>query len=128
MQVELVSPEAVMFSGEASQVLTRTIEGDIAFLERHAPFIGALDVGEVQIWTDEGVIHVAAAGGFVEVSNNTVTLLSDQAVTPDQIDVAAVERDLEAARSAAAADPEDEAAATAVKWGELQLRIAGHAD
>ena len=124
MQVELVSPEAVMFSGEASQVLTRTIEGDIAFLEQHAPFIGALDVGEVQIWTSEGVIRVAAAGGFVEVSNNTVTLLSDQAVTPDQIDRDAVERDLEAARAAAAADAEDEAAALAVKWAELQLRVA----
>ena len=124
MQVELVSPEAVMFSGEASQVLTRTIEGDIAFLEGHAPFIGALDVGEVQIWTAEGVIRVAAAGGFVEVSSNTVTLLSDQAVTPEEIDSDAVTAEIEAARAALAADADDEDAALAIKWGELRLRVA----
>ncbi len=124
MKVELVSPEAVMFSGDASQVLTRTTEGDIAFLEGHAAFIGALDVGEVQIWTDEGVIKVAAAGGFVEVSNNTVSVLSDEAVTPEAVDTEAVTAELAAAREALAADSEDEAAALAVRWAELRLRVA----
>lgn len=124
MQVELVSPEAVMFSGEATQVVSRTTEGEIAFLEGHAAFVGALDVGEVQIWTADGVIHVACAGGFVEVSSNTVTVLSDQAVTPGEIDTVAVRGELEAAQVALAANAEDEAAALAVKWSELRLRVA----
>ncbi len=124
MQVELVSPEAVMFSGEATQVVTRTTEGEIAFLEGHAAFIGALDVGQVQIWTPEGVISLAAAGGFVEVSNSVVTLLSDQAMTADQIDVADARADLEAAQAAVAADENDEAAAQAVKWAEVRIAVA----
>jgi F-type H+-transporting ATPase subunit epsilon len=127
MQVELVSPEAVMFSGPATQVLTRTTEGDIAFLEGHAPFIGALDVGEVQVWTPEGIIRVAAAGGFVEVSNNTVTVLSDQAVTPESIDAEAVTSELEAAQAALAANADDEDAAQQVKWCQLRLRVASAA-
>lgn len=124
MQVELVSPEAVMFSGEATQVVSRTTEGEIAFLDGHAAFIGALDVGQVQIWTPDGVITLAAAGGFVEVSNNVVTVLSDQAVTSDQIDVAEAQADLEAAQAAVAADAEDEAATLAVKWAELRISVA----
>ena len=73
MQVELVSPEAVLFSGECSQVVTRTVDGDIAFLDNHAPFIGALDIGQTQLWAEDGVVSLAINGGFVEVSGNAVT-------------------------------------------------------
>ena len=41
MIVAVVSPEQVLFEGEATQVITRTTEGDIAFLAGHAPFLGA---------------------------------------------------------------------------------------
>ena len=75
MQVELVSPEAVLFSGECSQVVTRTVEGDVAFLDNHAPFIGALDIGKTQLWANDGVVSLAINGGFVEVSGNSVTIL-----------------------------------------------------
>ena len=47
MQVELVSPERILFSGEADMVICRTVDGgDIAFLAGHAPFLGALTSGE----------------------------------------------------------------------------------
>ena len=43
MRVEVVSPERVVFSGEATQVITRTLGGgEIAFLAGHAPFLAAL--------------------------------------------------------------------------------------
>ena len=112
-----------MFSGEATQVVTRTTEGDIAFLANHAAFIGALDIGEVRVWTDDGILSVAVNGGFVEVSDNTVTILSDQAVVPDDIEVAAVQAALDQARAAMAADPDDDAAKDAVRWAEVRLRV-----
>ena len=62
MQVEFVSPEAVLFSGECSQVVTRTVDGDIAFLDNHAAFIGALDIGQAQLWATDGVISLAIKG------------------------------------------------------------------
>jgi len=98
MQVELVSPEKVVFSGEATQVITRTLGGgEIAFLPGHAPFLGALTECHTRITlADGGQLNVAVHGGFVQVGNNTVSILSDIAELGDQIDrgraIAAKER------------------------------------
>lgn len=114
LQVELVSPERILFSGEADMVLTRTVDGgDIAFLSGHAPFLGALDVGMVKITLPGGKEERAAVhGGFVEVSNNTVTILSDVAELASQIDEARARRAQEEAerRVAQGGDAEAEAA------------------
>jgi F-type H+-transporting ATPase subunit epsilon len=88
MQVELVSPEKVVFSGEATQVITRTLGGgEIAFLPGHAPFLGALTENHTRITlADGGQLDVAVHGGFVQVANNKVSILSDIAELSDQID------------------------------------------
>ena len=88
LQVELVSPERILYSGEADMVIARTVGGgELAFLTGHAPFVGALDIATVTIRSSEGDEVVAVHGGFVEVSNNTVTILSDVAELGSQIDV-----------------------------------------
>ncbi len=98
MQVELVSPEKVVFSGEATQVITRTLGGgEIAFLPGHAPFVGALTENHTRITlADGGQLDVAVHGGFVQVGNNKVSILSDIAELGDDIDrpraMAAAER------------------------------------
>ena len=81
MRVEVVSPERMLFSGDANQVITRTLGGgEIAFLAGHAPFLGALDACHTRIYLADGkVVDVAIHGGFVEVSNNKVSLLTDLA-------------------------------------------------
>lgn len=124
MQVELVSPEAVLFSGECSQVVTRTVDGDIAFLDHHAAFIGALDIGQTQLWATDGIVTLAINRGFVEVSNNVVTILSDAAYAADEIDTAAAEADLEAANTALGADADDEEAKLALAWAHTRLGVA----
>ena len=87
MQVEVVSPEKVLFSGEAKQVITRTLDGEIAFLPGHAPFLGALSECHTRITlADDSVLDVAVHGGFVQVNGNTVSILSDIAELADQID------------------------------------------
>jgi len=88
MQVELVSPEKVLFTGEATQVITRTLGGgEIAFLPGHAPFLGALTECHTRITLAEGgVLDVAVHGGFVQVAGNTVSILSDIAELGDDID------------------------------------------
>jgi F-type H+-transporting ATPase subunit epsilon len=88
LQVELVSPERILYSGEADMVVARTVGGgELAFLTGHAPFVGALDIATVTIRSSQGDEVVAVHGGFVEVSNNTVTILSDVAELGSQIDV-----------------------------------------
>src|SRR2546423_500335 len=66
-EAQLVSPERMLYTGEATQVLCRTIGGgDIAFLSDHAPLIGALDTWSVKITTtDQGERWFAVHGGFV---------------------------------------------------------------
>ncbi|MBI4883156.1 MAG: ATP synthase F1 subunit epsilon [Actinobacteria bacterium] len=99
MQVEVVSPERVLFSGEAKQVITRTLGGgEIAFLPGHAPFLGALTECHTRITlADETVMDVAVHGGFVQVSGNKVSLLSDIAELGDEIDRDRAQRAHEAA-------------------------------
>jgi F-type H+-transporting ATPase subunit epsilon len=125
LQVELVSPERILYSGEADMVIARTIGGgDIAFLPGHAPFVGALDIATVTVRSPEGDELVAVHGGFVEVSGDTVTILSDVAELASQIDVdrarAAADRAEE--RMKASHDAEAESAA---RRAHVRLAAAG---
>ena len=88
MEVRVVSAEKVLFTGEATQVVTRTLGGgEIAFLPGHAPFVGALTENHTRVTLADGtVLDVAVHGGFVQVAGNTVSILSDVAELADDID------------------------------------------
>lgn len=98
-RIEVVSPERVVFSGETTQIITRTIGGgEIAFLPGHTAFLGALTENHTRVWLADGTImNLAIHGGFVEVSNNVVTLLSDGAELGTEIDIERARRALERA-------------------------------
>ncbi|HEX6424459.1 MAG TPA: ATP synthase F1 subunit epsilon [Acidimicrobiales bacterium] len=125
LQVDLVSPERILFSGEAEMVIARTVGGgDIAFLPGHAPFVGTLDIATATIRTAGGDEVVAVHGGFVEVSHDTVTILSEVAELASQIDVdrARRARDRAEERTRQEADAEAEAAA---RRAHVRLSAAG---
>jgi F-type H+-transporting ATPase subunit epsilon len=111
MQVELVSPEKVIFSGEATQVITRTLGGgEIAFLPGHAPFLGALDDNHTRITLADGSqLDVAVHGGFVQVADNKVSILSDLAELGEDIDRSRATAAKERAEAALGTDDDDEA-------------------
>jgi F-type H+-transporting ATPase subunit epsilon len=115
LQVELVSPERILYSGEADMVIARTAGGDIAFLTGHAPFVGTLGIGKVVIReTAGGTTTAAVHGGFVEIKDNRVSILSDVAELSSQIDVGR-------AREALSAAGEDEAAK---RRAEVRIDVA----
>ena len=115
MQVELVSPERILYSGEAEMVVCRTIGGgEVAFLSGHAPFLAALEISRVKIKTGEADVVAAVHGGFVHVRDDKVIVLSDVAELSDQIDPARAQR----ARDAAG---EDESAR---RRAEVRLEVA----
>ena len=126
MQVEVVSPERVLFSGEATQVITRTLGGgEIAFLPGHAPFLGALTESHTRIWLADGtVLHRAVHGGFVQVSGTTVSILSDQAELADQIDRARAMRAKDRAEEILRREHDAEAAA-ALARAHARLNATG---
>ena len=127
LQVELVSPEKVLYSGSASFVRARTVGGgEIAFLTGHAKFIGALEICAVKIITEGGdELFVAVHGGFVEVSDDTVTILSDVAELQGDIDVSRAEDARARAENDLRSDPDDEEAQAALKRAEIRLEVAG---
>jgi len=125
LHVEVVSPERVQFSGEATMVLCRTTEGEIAFLTGHAPLIGALGIGEVRIAQDSGEDEVAAVhGGFVEVRHDKVVILSDVAELKSEIDVDRARDAKSKAQSAVQSDADDEDAKSALRRAEVRLQVA----
>jgi F-type H+-transporting ATPase subunit epsilon len=125
LQVEVVSPEAILFTGEAEMVVARTLGGgDIAFLTGHVSFLGALDDWPLRVIQDNGQVSFAVHGGFVEVSNDRVTVLSDVAEHSNAIDVARATAAFEKAEAAMRADPEDLEAQAAVKRASTRLEVA----
>lgn len=97
--VEVVSPEAVLYSGEADMVVTRTLGGgEIAFQAGHAAFLGALVENHTRVFQTDGSIQdIAIHRGFVEVSGSPtkVSILSDTAELAQDIDVARAKEALE---------------------------------
>jgi F-type H+-transporting ATPase subunit epsilon len=130
LQVELVSPERVLLTTEASMVVARTIGGgDIAFLTGHASFIGALDTWTVEIVGTDGSRQLAAVhGGFVSITGDKVTILSDLAELAEDIDTAraqaAADR-VEMAGERGGADVVDAEAIGALSRAHARLRAAG---
>jgi F-type H+-transporting ATPase subunit epsilon len=127
-QVEFVSPEEILYSALAIQVIARTRGGgEIAFLTGHEPFIGSLVPSEVRVTEEDGTIQrFVVRGGFVSVTGNMsetkVTVLSEAAQKAETIDRAGAEADLTAARAALAADPTDAYAQDDINWAEVRLR------
>ena len=126
LHVEVVSPESILYEGEADQVVCRPTGGEIAFLPGHQPFVGALETYPVRVLLPgSGEVVIAVHGGFVEVRDDKVTVLSDVAELPDQIDVVRAQTAKESAERAVASNPDDAEAAASLARAELRLQVAG---
>jgi F-type H+-transporting ATPase subunit epsilon len=126
LQVDVVSPERILFSGEAEMVVCRTSDGEIAFLTGHAPFLGSMGIGIVRIHREGGeVVRVAVHEGFVEVKDSRVIVLSDVAELPDQIDAERARRAKEDAERRLLND-DDVEAESRLRRAHVRLELAGH--
>ena len=126
LRVELVSPERVLFSGEAKQVITRTLDGgEIAFLPGHIAFLGALTECHTRIYLADGKVQdVAVHGGFVEVAPDHVTILSDSAELAEAIDIKRARAALERAEAAKRGE-HDATVESALRRAHARLSAAG---
>lgn len=77
--VDVVTPEAIVWSGEAEFIAARTTEGDLGIYAGHEPTMSALATGAVLIHTEAGVVSVGIHGGFLQIFQDKVTLLTDRA-------------------------------------------------
>ena len=126
-QVELVSPEAISYSGEAEMVIARTLEGgDIAVQPGHVPFIGVLAVWSVDVVRPDGNRDtIAVHQGFVQVAGTRVSILSDVSEPSADIDVERARAAKGNAEAALTTDRNNAESAGALARAELRLRVAG---
>ena len=79
-QVDVVSPEATIWSGLATLVVAKTPDGEIGIMANHEALMGALVTGPVTIEAEDGTrTTIGVHGGFLQVLNNQVTLITDRA-------------------------------------------------
>ena len=80
MHVSLVSADRELWSGEATVVNARTLDGELGVMANHTPIMSVLDAGQVDVRTvDDGHWVAAIDGGFISVANNQVRLLCEHA-------------------------------------------------
>jgi F-type H+-transporting ATPase subunit epsilon len=90
IQVDIVSAEGEVYSGDASMVFVPAKMGEIGITPRHAPLLTALNPGEVRVEDTEGKEHFFyITGGMLEVQPYLVTVLADTALRGEQLDEAA---------------------------------------
>src|ERR687897_112044 len=87
----LITPEEVIYDGEAELVIARIADGDLGVLVDHSPLVSTVEIGEVRIREDDEQLVYATSDGFFKVSENLVQVLVEEAVSPEDIDVDAAE-------------------------------------
>ena len=116
--VRVVSVERLLFEGDADFLSTRSTEGQLGILPRHAPLLAVLAPGEVRIDRTGGESEsIFVGGGFMEVLPDRVTVLADVAERADEINI---ERAEESRRKAA----ERLAGGPASPQEEMELQLA----
>ena len=116
VQFELVSPERLVLSSEVSMVVVPGAEGDFGVLPGHAPMISNVRSGVISIYNDRAIeARIFVAGGFAEVSNNRLTVLTEDAVALDEIKRADADIRLAEAREAVGDASDDRDRANAEK-------------
>ena len=79
MQIEILTPEGQVFTGEGDSISLQGVDGQFQVLNRHAPLIAALAPGQIRIQASSGETIFNTKGGFIEVLRNNVSVLVEGA-------------------------------------------------
>jgi F-type H+-transporting ATPase subunit epsilon len=125
----VITPERAMLETEATFVAFPAHDGEVGILPNRAPLLYRMGIGELRVESPEGNHVLFVAGGFAQMVENRLTLLTEQAKRIDELDAAAAQRALEAARAMPmTTEAEFTARQRAVKSAEVQLHLlAKHA-
>lgn len=128
---EIVTPERIVYRNEVRMVVAPTIDGEIGILPLHAPLVSALKAGEIRVMFDQDKVEwFAISGGYIQIHEDKVIILADQAAAGSQIDVEHARRALEEARqrlrdAEGGAEDEVNACVADLNWCEVQASVAG---
>ena len=86
-KTEIVSPDRVVWSGEAQSVTFRTIEGSMGVLDKRAPIVTALDIAMMEVKTEKEKLEFAVHGGLLRMNGEELIIVTDAAEKAEEIDV-----------------------------------------
>ena len=127
--LDIVTPEKKFFSGQVENVYLPGTEGELGILPGHVPLVTGINPGELRYLVDGKVEELAIGAGFVEVTREKVTVLTDLAVTDAEIDEAKVEEAMKRAEESLSnidhSENAEEVAAlqTAISKSMAQLKL-----
>ncbi|MBA3951510.1 MAG: ATP synthase F1 subunit epsilon [Rubrobacter sp.] len=129
----IITPEKMVYDGEANLVVARIADGDVGVMVDHAPLVSTAEIGDVRIREGEELRVFATSDGFFKVSENLVQVLVEEAVEAGEIDVDAAGNQVEEAErelSEVSEDNEDRDRVRAEidrkrRMGENLMRVAG---
>ena len=130
VDVEVLTPEGEVWSGEARQVSTRTEVGEIGILANHTPLLAALQPTELRLKVSESeTVRYAQAHGWLQVFGNRARLLVEEAIAPEDLDAGVLKEQLSDAEQRLSESDEDSAEFARAKKdkdrAEAFLAIAG---
>lgn len=92
LHVEIVTPDGPVLSDDYEMVSVTATSGELGILPQHIPLVAPLAISIVRLKSGNETKHVAVTGGFVETSNNELTILATAAETEEDIDVRRAEK------------------------------------
>jgi F-type H+-transporting ATPase subunit epsilon len=98
--LEIVTPETKTFSDQVDAVVVPSVEGELGILPHHVGLLTQIEPGELRVTQGGQEIRLAVGGGFVEVSEDKVSVLTDMAIREDEIDESAAEEAMKRAEAA----------------------------
>jgi len=95
MKVRIVTPDKLVFDGVATYIYARGVDGDFAILPNHVSMITPLGLGQLRVDHHESSVHIAIDNGILEITNNQINILTNDAMMGDDIDSAKIKMELE---------------------------------
>ena len=122
LTVELVAADRMVWSGEATMVIARTVDGDIGILRGHAPVLSVLTEAIVEITAEAGhTVFAVADGGFLSVAQDRVSILSGHVELSTEVDVAEARAELENAKTSHWTVPSEQE--RRIRLAEARIRV-----
>jgi F-type H+-transporting ATPase subunit epsilon len=122
LRLEIVTPEATAYSDDVDMVTLPGTEGEFGVYPNHVPLLTALNPGELRVMKNGKETFLAIGDGFVEITSQKVSVLTDMAIAPAAIDEKAAEEAVQRARAAMSGDLGHEE--VAVVQASLQKALA----
>ena len=126
IQCVVVTPERTLFDETVEFVALPLLDGELGVLPGRSPLLGRLGYGELRTKSQGGSKRYFIDGGFAQVRDNVVTVLTNRAIPADQLDVASANAELEKAKARQVGNEQESAEQTRLKdRARALVRVAG---